>query len=658
MPNRPDSHRLEARSLKAFQDAVPDAWAVDTPSQGADYGIDATVELFDADDEAEGLGFAVQVEGTRQADLGAALGLPFRVATLDYYAKLERPVLLVRYHAPTEALYAGWCHRLDDGRREPGRETKTLRWTDADVWTNATAAALARDVRRYRAARRPAAVRPVAVDVVLREGGALTPERARRLRRVLRTFPDEHVAFATVPGAGDAVACVVIDGGWAEVDYGGVAGTRADLPGRLDAREEVQAFARTLACLVGVCAGCAGHATVGASVVAAHIEGASIWASPGFAPAAVLVLVDGGRRELALGYLHHLYDVAGEEELTDPEWRGLLWSADSAASALRTRGMDQRALGVVAEHEVAEVGALLERAVAVRATRGGGPALGGALYTLANHLYNDDGSPEATRAAVGYYNLARKHEPDYCGRAYFASGLGAALFGVSKYRAAAAWYARAIELGQDDDETTACWGDALMLCGRFAEAEAALSAWADALERPFWWLKWRTAGWLRDRWGDRVERRRSAAADLGWREGAGAQEHLETAVARLTLDPLDVGAAFNAGVSFADTGRWDEAADHFVLCAMLYPPDVEVWRNALLAALNAGPDRLALALSVGRAAVRSGGRAFFEAVEDAVDEHPDSAARDVVDEVLTLLRETAPTRVPTFTMRVYPTEDA
>lgn len=259
--------------------------------------------------------------------------------------------------------------------------------------------------------------------------------------------------------------------------------------------------------------------------------------------------------------------------------------------------------------------------------------------------------------AVGYYNRARKHEPAYCGRAYFASELGGALFGVSRFRAAAAWYARAIELGQDDDETTACWGDALLMCGRFAEAADALHAWANVLERPFWWLKWRTAGWLRDQWGDRVERRQSAAVELEGSETEDAQERLADAAARLALDPLNVGAAFNAGVSLSEAGRWDEAADHFVLCAMLYPPDVEVWRNALLAALNAGPDRLALALPVGLAAVRSGGREFFEAVEDAADEHPDTVARDVIDEFLTLLRETAPTPVPTFTMRFYPTAD-
>lgn len=341
MPKRPDSHRLEARSLKAFQDAVPDAWSVDTPSQGADYGIDATVELFDADDEAEGLGFAVQVKGTRQPDLATALGLAFPVVTLDYYGRLERPVLLVRYHAPTEALYVGWCHRMDDGGREPDWKTKTLRWTDADLWTDATAGALARDVRRYRAASRSVVVRPVEVDVVLREGGALTPERARRLRRVLRTFPEEHVAFGEVPEAGDAVACVVIDGEWAEVDYRDVAGTRADLPGRLDTREDVQAFAQTLACLVGVCAGWAGHAAAGAALVEAHVEGASIWASPGFVPAAVGVLAGGGRREVALGYLHHLYDVAGDEGLTDSEWRG---------SAVERRQREHRPTGTRSKH--------------------------------------------------------------------------------------------------------------------------------------------------------------------------------------------------------------------------------------------------------------------------------------------------------------------
>ena len=136
------------------------------------------------------------------------------------------------------------------------------------------------------------------------------------------------------------------------------------------------------------------------------------------------VLAGGGRREFALDYLHHLYDVAGDEDLTDSEWRVLLQAADNAVTGLRVPGPGT-------EQEVAEIRALLERTVAVQTARGGAAPLGGALYTLANHLYNDDGSVEATRAAVGYYNRARKHDPAYCDRAYFASELGGALFGVS-----------------------------------------------------------------------------------------------------------------------------------------------------------------------------------------------------------------------------------
>ncbi len=649
MPKRPESHRLEARSLKAFQDSVPDAWSVDTPSQGADYGIDAMVELFDEADEAEGLGFYVQVKATQERDLSRALKQAFEVATLDYYGKLERPVLMVRYHHPTGSLYAGWHHRMDDGSRKSGQKTKTLRWGEPDRWTEATAPTLARDVRRYAAARRPAGVKPVAASVIVRPGDALTADRARALRRVLRSYPREHVSFTVDAEADNAVAQVEIDGEWAAVDYGGVAATRANLPAALDSRVAARALVDTVVCLVGVAAGGAGHVALGAALVAEHVEDASIRFSPDFVPTAIVVLVEGGRREFALDYVHHLYDVAADEGLSGDERRVVLEGAGWAATHLRfTAG--------TARHYLEEIHHLLLREVEVRAGLDRGPSLGAALYTLANFLTNEDGSERATREAVRLFNAARKSDPAYCDRAYFASELAGALFGVSRSRAAAAWYERAIELGQDDDETRAYWGDALLLCGRFAEAADAMKAWGDHWERPFWWLKWWTAEWLRDTRGAVIKRRQLDAANVV-RDGASAGKHpSDWADAVLALDPLNAGAAFNMGLGLSERGQWGAAVRYFVLCAMLYPQDSESWRNALLSAFNAAIDLeiVALRLAIGRAAAETRGAEFFEAVEDAIDKHPDPSARDAFDAALSALRDAAQEPERMFTVRVYP----
>ena len=295
MPKRPDTHRLEGESVAAFASAIPSAWSFDTPSQGADYGLDGTVELFDDQDEAEGLGFYAQVKGTRDPDVGRALAVAFAVDTLNYYRKIERPVLLVRYHALAGALYVGWHHRLDDGLRAEGQQTKTIRWTEAHRWTDETAGDLVRDVRRYRAATRAEAWRPVRAHVKVREGGAMTPGRARVLRRILRSYERRHVAYEDVPGPSDAVAQVEIDGEWASVDYGGVSRTRVNLPACLDSREEIRALLDSVTCLVGLTACAAGHVALGAELVAEHIEGALIWSSPQFAPTAVV----GARRRWA-----------------------------------------------------------------------------------------------------------------------------------------------------------------------------------------------------------------------------------------------------------------------------------------------------------------------------------------------------------------------
>ena len=99
MPRRPRSHQLEEESRTNFRQSIPSSWVIQNADP--DYGIDEQIEVFDKDGFASGLLFLVQLKGTDSQDAKQALSVPLPVETLKYYRRLDLPVMIVSYHAPS-----------------------------------------------------------------------------------------------------------------------------------------------------------------------------------------------------------------------------------------------------------------------------------------------------------------------------------------------------------------------------------------------------------------------------------------------------------------------------------------------------------------------------------------------------------------------------
>ena len=134
MPQRVRNHVLETLSRDALsrQLSGPLGWVV--RDIAIDYGIDAEVEIFDADGATTGLTFKVQLKGMEKPD---HIG-PFRDIEVDhlrYWGRLDVPVLLVAYDDSTGAVYGRWIHSLDL-ELKPGQKNKRIRFTADDEITS------------------------------------------------------------------------------------------------------------------------------------------------------------------------------------------------------------------------------------------------------------------------------------------------------------------------------------------------------------------------------------------------------------------------------------------------------------------------------------------------------------------------------------------
>lgn len=147
---RPLSHKIEDAAKKIFKNSLPDDWI--EREQGRDYGVDYIVEPFDAEDEATGRYFAVQLKGIERLRFNNGTA-PFQLETkhLVYYLdRMNVPVFLVVADVSSKAAY--WLHlqeyaknRLSPGWRDQKKPTLHLLaenvLTDHDRLAAAVAAA-------------------------------------------------------------------------------------------------------------------------------------------------------------------------------------------------------------------------------------------------------------------------------------------------------------------------------------------------------------------------------------------------------------------------------------------------------------------------------------------------------------------------------------
>ena len=202
MPKRPRQHQLEDRSRLAFRSRLPSAWIF--RDHVPDYGIDGEVEIFDSAGLGTGLRFLVQLKATDNPALGPGLKIPFRLDTFKYYRQLETPILIVRYHAPSDRIFARWFHRFDGYYARRGGKTVTFALAPEDEWTSSTADRLVSDLKAIRQLKGHGLPVPLTLRLVIEEdaipGSSAADLRweistaAERIPRVINVAPDDSVA--------------------------------------------------------------------------------------------------------------------------------------------------------------------------------------------------------------------------------------------------------------------------------------------------------------------------------------------------------------------------------------------------------------------------------------------------------------------------------
>lgn len=97
LPTESLSQRIGNEAVSAFTSRHPTSWSVRLLDGGDDFGIDAQAQVADFEGKIVGL-FHAQIKGSRTSKLnnaGDKFSVPLRITTLNYYARIESPIMLV-----------------------------------------------------------------------------------------------------------------------------------------------------------------------------------------------------------------------------------------------------------------------------------------------------------------------------------------------------------------------------------------------------------------------------------------------------------------------------------------------------------------------------------------------------------------------------------
>lgn len=583
-------------------------WAVQplTP----DYGLDQRVEIFDAG-IATGLAFYTQVKATDESDLRRALAVPFETSTLNYFAAVEAPILLLRYHSPTRALYGRWFHRIDD--RAANTATRTIRFAADGAVAAEDLAAIRNEVRLFRRLRTAAPAWPLDVEVRstspsmsghdIAVACAAAAGRQRYVRFTPAASPEEMVTASVDVDE----AATVIHFGVASVTFHGAPA------------DDIDEVAHDVVFGTGLALGVADRHDAANPLMAAGLAKSAAAESIDLVLAATATLARSG-------------DIGGIIKIG----RALLdrGSAQAAEILVPLAVVPQPHIDSNDEAVISELyDDIIEALIALAPISGAA-----ASYSAANWRFSrgDYGG------ALQRYERALHLDPDYVSRPHYLRERAAAHFECGDYDAALRWYETAYETSSDP-QTLARIGDTLLHAGRFADAVSAFDQYEHAgiTDEPIWFFKAHTARQLYETYGRSYSREVDAAVALATRalDVADTPEGASLAAEALELDPLCGEAWWAPGRHRVNNGDLERGFPA-LLMAVGQGGAADSWAELFLVAT--AKDDGALLTTVARAAFLREGEAFIDGLRLKLADEPAEARSAVlraVDATIADLRD-------------------
>ena len=563
MSKRVMQHQLEDLSRNKYGLVLPSHWVF--RDKNKDYGIDGEVEIFNSEGKATGLVYWVQLKATESGKEATIKSVDLSLEKINYYKRLDVPVLLVRYSSEKDSFYIKWASEVDHFFAKDGAKTMRVRFSDSDIWDEKTAQAIEEYLFKVRAVKSGAIKLPLNACITFGSDKIRGVGVGVLLNKIRLNLDKYRDILSLVPNKDKAIADIHLDSNTLKVGIAGMAGCIFHSVNLMDKSTLPSDLIKDISLGLSVAVTMLGYSDLAARIIFHNDDMAErLMAKPD-----IIRYIRPGLRKTS--YFDDVLDLVGA--IIDNEENNLLEII--AGSAVLLSGDHDRRRNSIEKF-------LIRNSERYRSVEPG--QYGTSMYNLGNFYRSIDRQKEAVKC----YSAARRYEHKYYDQEYFFGELAGSLFELGKYRSSSDFYKKAIDF-HGHKEWRPQYADALMFAGEYRHSCDVFEDYLSNKDNKAteWVLK---ATFLKNmiRIGNTESQIRqkewaTSLADIGGCEDDEARERLDEA---LRYDLLCGLAWYNLGKLKLKENEKEEAAFCFTVCSLVQPRDIEAWINATLLSFN------------------------------------------------------------------------
>ncbi|MDA1000766.1 MAG: DUF4365 domain-containing protein [bacterium] len=566
MPKRPRQHQLEDASRNALRGLLPSAWVFrDNPQ---DYGIDGEVEIFDDNGNATGNLFLVQIKATDASLPKNALSFPLKVEACRYYLSLDLPVLIVRYHASSNAFYAKWFETFELPSWEKAKRQKTItfKMPEEDRITAKYMSDLPSNLEVLKQVKFPNIHLPIPFELRISEPkmfGQTAAELSSKIRKEAGKVPE--VLRIGLRKYDQVKLLISVHKNRTVVRLAGIPIYMLEMSKKYKKKEVHEKFPSDVLVCVAVGLYFRSHFMPASKIFSEFSLQSNIIKEAEVAVHCVVCMTRAGLIEEALKIAEYLHSIEGAELSALSQYlMSLIYCSENVGES-----------GVLKKY--------LGRQIEYAKSSGQSHRLATAYYNFGNHIRGKEKDIEAFRS----YRLASKTDNQYLKRPYFWKEVGGILFESGHYKWASESYSRALKLGEVG-ECHALYADSLMYAGQYERAVAELDKYLKSEKSPpaVWCLKGfafkKVSEILKLKTQKRNKQKAKECIYFEKNENDSDVKDKCEEVLRFH-DSLNAPAYFNLGLIASRENELAKSFLCFLMAALLNVSDVESWCNTILA---------------------------------------------------------------------------
>jgi tetratricopeptide (TPR) repeat protein len=570
LPKRSRSHQLQEEHKRAFQDKLPLEWVCEFIPQENDYCLDGRIEVFDCDGYATGKMFFFQLKATDQRNLNKALACKFDIEKLEYYRLLDLPVLIVRYHSPTQKMYVKWFHTYDPYYGKNAEKQFTFRLSEKDEWQEQTVVELIANLEGFIILRSSSFKSPVNLSLNCEEEiirGLLsieveiellkTVEKINRLVSINPSYSSNKDTHGVITLREKNIEIYLLSGtGFTLHNY------------EIDQKTSLAVLCHDILMGIAVALEKTGQSNIAAKIIAEIAPYSSI-----IAHSEILLIV--------IHSMAHAHRVIEALHLAEK----LMDIGDFVVASQQLMLVAQTQRDQLLENEKVALQYFLKKCIAEALKKEDTQIIAVAHYNYSNYLRSKQFEfKKDLRLVLHHYRKAAKYDMRYWDKSYFYRELAGVLFESQRYTLSAKLYECALNLGEEG-VCLALYADALMFVGEYHLALQAFKKYFESnIEcEPEYRLKAFALEKICSMFKiEKQKRKTKKALQLSAREqNLSPSEYRGKLQESLNHDVLCSNAWFNLGVLELTLEHQESSLFSFLFAAIINKSDLEAWCNTI-----------------------------------------------------------------------------